>query len=948
MTVAAGFRVELVAAEPLIRQPVAIEFDDRGRLWVIQYLQYPNPAGLKRVKVDRYSRTEYDRVPPPPPDGPLGDDRVTILADADGDGRTEKAVDFVRGLNLCSSLAFGHGGVFLLQAPYLLFYPDRNRDDVPDEKPEVLLQGFGLQDAHSVANSLMWGPDGWLYGCQGSTVTSRIRGIEFQQGVWRYHPKSRRFELFCEGGGNSWGLDFDADGQLLYCTNHGGYVALHGEQGAYYWKSFGKHGALHNPHAFGYFDHVPHQNFKGGHVSVGGIIYQSDLFPPSFRGKLIAADLLGHGLYWHALARDGSTFQSSHGGELLVANDTWFAPSDVTTGPGGAVYVSDWHDQRTAHPDPDADWDRRNGRVYRVLPVKADRDTNYLDPRDRPDEELLAELHHSNQWRARRARRVLVERADSATFDGLRRDLITSNDTKSLAKLWTYGSARPIDDELAARLLASDVEAIRRWTVRFIGDAEKTSDRAAAELVALAKREKSPVVRAQLAQTAKRLDGAGAIDLIAALLETDAADLKDRHLPLLLWWAIEAKAISDREAVLDVMTRPSIVKGPLARREVIPRLVRRYAAEGNDAGYAACRRLIDAAPDDRAALLGTLAEALADKRFERPPAALGPLVANDAGKARSAAVEKLAIVLGDGEAVAAAVQGASDPRAPLARRVALVNSLAAANRSAVAPLAVQLLDSRDATLRRAAIDAIGRVGDAGAATALAKKYPALDALERPSARAILFRRAVSALALLDLIEKKQVPADEVARGELADLAMLKADAVDASVKRIWGRFGPATPEEKLAEARRLSNDLRAFPGDPAAGRDLYRKHCATCHQLFGEGSAVGPELTTANRKDRQFLLLSLVDPSAQIRKEYVAYAAQLSDGQVLTGLLVEQTPTAVTLLTAKNERVTVVRADIEQLTELPTSLMPEKLLLPLSPRELRDLFSYLESDRPPR
>src|SRR5690242_14693491 len=139
MTVADGFRVNLVAAEPFVRQPVSIEFDDRGRLWVIQYLQYPNPAGLKRVKVDRYSRTVYDRIPEPPPRGPKGADRITILEPSPSDPGRVTAKDFVSGLNLASGIAFGHGGVFVLQAPYLLFYPDRNRDDVPDGDPDVLL-----------------------------------------------------------------------------------------------------------------------------------------------------------------------------------------------------------------------------------------------------------------------------------------------------------------------------------------------------------------------------------------------------------------------------------------------------------------------------------------------------------------------------------------------------------------------------------------------------------------------------------------------------------------------------------------------------------------------------------------------------------------------------------------------------------------------------------------
>src|SRR6266540_3321700 len=346
MKVAEEFKVTLVASEPDIRQPLSIGFDARGRLWVIQYLQYPTPAGLQPVSVDQYLRTKYDHVPEPPPRGPKGADRITICEDRDGDGVPDKFKDFVGGLNLASGLAIGYGGVFVVQPPYLLFYPDRNHDDIPDGDAEVLLSGFGLEDAHAVANSLTWGPDGWLYGAQGSTVTARIRGIEFQQGIWRYHPITREFELFAEGGGNTWGLDFDGEGELIYSTNLGPYRHLHGVQGGYYWKSFGKHGALHNPYAFGYFDHIPHTNFTGGHVTDGGIVYQGTNLPPRFQGRYVCGDLLGHGVQWHEMYRWGSTFTSSHGGYLLEANDKWFAATDVTMSPDGAVYVADWCDQR--------------------------------------------------------------------------------------------------------------------------------------------------------------------------------------------------------------------------------------------------------------------------------------------------------------------------------------------------------------------------------------------------------------------------------------------------------------------------------------------------------------------------------------------------------------------------------------------------------------------------
>ena len=144
--------------------------------------------------------------------------------------------------------------------------------DVVDGEPEIVLDGWTTEAKHNMFNGLKWGPDGWLYGCQGSTVTADIRGVRFQQGVWRYHPLSKKFELFCDGGGNTWGLDFDEEGELLYSTNYGGHVLLHGVQGAYYWKAFEKHGPLSNPFAYGYFEHAPHESFRGGHVTVGGIV----------------------------------------------------------------------------------------------------------------------------------------------------------------------------------------------------------------------------------------------------------------------------------------------------------------------------------------------------------------------------------------------------------------------------------------------------------------------------------------------------------------------------------------------------------------------------------------------------------------------------------------------------------------------------------------------------
>ena len=422
MKVADGFDLSLVASEPEIRQPLSVTFDERGRMWVIQYLQYPKPEGLKPVQVDQYLRTKYDRVPEPPPRGPKGADRITICEGSDNDGRATKFKDFVTGLNLCSGMAIGHGGVFVAQPPYLLFYPDRNHDDVPDGDPEVLLSGFGIEDAHALANSLTWGPDGWLYGAQGSTVTANVRGIEFQQGIWRYHPLTRAFELFAEGGGNTWGLDFDEDGELLAGTNDNDKM-LHQVQGAYYVKNFGKHGELHNPHAYGYFGHVPYTGYRGAHLSVGGIVYQGGAFPETFRGTYISGNTLDGAVYWHKLARQSSSFTATFGGALLKTGDELFRPVDCQTGPDGAVYIADWCDKRVTHVDPLDTWDRSNGRIYRIQ-AKGAKPVPKLDLAKLSSDGLVDLLANQNDWFAREARRILAERRDEKILPRLRKQIL--------------------------------------------------------------------------------------------------------------------------------------------------------------------------------------------------------------------------------------------------------------------------------------------------------------------------------------------------------------------------------------------------------------------------------------------------------------------------------------------------------------------------------------------
>jgi putative membrane-bound dehydrogenase-like protein len=968
MQVPDGFDVHVVAAEPLVRQPVAIEFDDRGRLWVIQYLQYPNPAGLKRVNVDRYSRTKYDRVPKPPPHGPRGADRITILEDTDGDGQMDRGKDFVSGLNLTTGIAFGHGGVYVLNVPYLLFYPDKNRDDIPDRDPEVLLTGFGMEDAHSVANSLTWGPDGWLYGCQGSTVTANIRGHEFQQGVWRYHPVSHQFELFCEGGGNSWGLNFDHTGNLFYSTNYGNYVLLHGVQGGYYVKSFAKHGELHNPYAYGYFDHAPHQNFRGGHVTVGGIVYQGDSFPETFQGKYIAGDLLGHGVYWHDLKPHGSTFDTVHGGELLQSDDPWFAPTDVAMGPDGAVYVTDWHDARTAHPDPDADWDRSNGRIVRIA-AKGTQQPEPVDFTTLSTKELLQLHRHPSQWYVRKARMELAHRNQNRTpseFDvaAVRQELsqqsvASQDEVTSLEALWSLTVVNGFDESLAAQLLDSPHAAVRSWAIRLLGDVGAISEEMAHRLDRFAEQESDVHVRQQLACTARRLPAHQAVPIINANINRDI-DNDDPYLPLLWWWAVEQHSSDGRDEVMRRFVRPTLWKSRLGRDFLLPRLVRRYAADATSDSLTSLGELLQAAPNDDArrpiwtAIL---------RGWKEQPATIAANFATTAqhhefSQIVSAAwnvaptdlvLTALAVTLRHQPAFEAVIDEAFRNSSNVSQRVALLELLASTNDPIlVRPAQLLVRSEQPVPVRQAAMSILARFENPDVTRSLINLVTTTTdaASALPSqCRGILFSRPASARELLATVERGDIKAESIPLQQVRQVALLNNTELNAIVAKHWGRLSSATPGEKLAEVRRLNNDLNARAGQLASGKLLFTKHCAACHTLFGKGTKLGPDLTTANRKDRNYLLISLVDPDSVIRKEYVSVIVQTTDGRVVTGLPVGRDDSVVTLSDGKNKQhIKIATSDIEEIHESPISLMPANLYRQLNPQQLRDLFRYLQSD----
>ncbi len=957
-----GFKAVCVAHEPMIRQPLSISFDSRGRLWVLQYLQYPNPAGLKPVKQDQYLRTVWDKVPDAPPKGPKGLDKITICYEPDEKGVFTKSKDFVSGLNLASGFCLAPGGVYVVQPPYLLFYPDKNEDDVPDGDPEVLHSGFGMEDTHSLANSLQFGPDGWLYGAAGSTSTCKIVNpndpkqpvIEFQQGIWRFHPKTKKFELFSEGGGNTYGLDFDRNGQCIAGTNFGGSAMLHHFQGAYYVKGFSKHGPLHNPYAYGYFDHVPYKNFKGGHVTCGGILYEADVYPKEYRGQYIAGNLLSNAVYWHKMTPKGASFTAEHGGELLEANDTWFRPVDLQLGPDGCVYVADWYDKRAAHLDPVDNWDKTNGRVYKIEYTKGERrdvSPPVFDLRKKTNVELVDLLKHPNIWFRRQARELLGERkVEPELIAQLKTQLAAEKGTAAMESLWALHAVGGLDSRTELTTLKHADEHVRAWGVRLVADGPMIQDKQVVRAVhKLAEVETNAVVLAQLFASAKFMDRFGYWGIATTFLfRIGGAPGPDDHaLPLLLWWATEAHI----DLILDI---PHAFSNYLQRAEeselarfVLERLVRKAVAQGLPDISLIIR------PEFPLSFEPVLRGFDAGLPAHTPESFRTPVLKwmNDKKlKAKGHPLyTRLLVRLGDEVETKLVVARLQNDKLAEKDRIEAMQLLALVKSPELKAFVPTVLEGgKSDAMLLAGIAAAEGFDNAKSAELMLAKYAGWSAAVKKRAVQALLSRPAWALALFQAWDAGKFPKADLTVDHGRTAVQLNDKAVTALVEKHFGKIAPATAGEKQARIAALNMMLsREKPGDAAKGKLVFTKTCAACHQLHGEGTKIGPDLTTADRKNRMSMLASIVDPSGYIRPEFISYTANTLDGRASTGMLLEQSPEAITLagyVNGKVEKTVLAKRDIDKLDPSPVSIMPEKLLDAMSEADIRDLFAYLGSE----
>jgi putative membrane-bound dehydrogenase-like protein len=940
MTLPEGFKASVFASEPDVKQPIAMALDDRGRVWVAEAYEYPTRA----------------------PDG-KGRDRLLIFEDTNGDGRFDSRKVFAEGLNLVSGLEVGFGGAWVGAAPYLLFIPDKNGDDLADGPPEVLLDGWGYQDTHETLNTFSWGPDGWLYGCHGVFTHSRVGKpgapdrdrTPINAGVWRYHPTRRQFEVFAQGTSNPWGVDFDDHGQAVVTACVIPHL-FHMIQGGRYQRQAGEH---FNPYTYGdittiadhlhYLGDTPHSgNLKsdeagGGHAHAGAMFYLGGAWPEEYRNRILMNNIHGQRLNSDILAPRGSGLVGSHGPDFLLTGDRASQMLTFRYGPDGQVYIIDWYDMQACHNPNASAHDRSNGRIYKVSYGDAKPVT--VDLAKSTDVELADATLNHNDWYVRHARRILQERAtqreiDPAAISRLRGILAdNSDDTRRLRALWALHAIGASDDAFTQALLKDVSPYVRGWAVQLAVESRTPDAQLIKTFVELAKHDDSQVVRLYLASALQRIPAESRWEILAGLA-SHPEDGQDHNLPLMVWYAAEPLASVDAARALNFGLSCGQTL-PLVRKFMF----RRVASADSPQSLAMLVETLGKSTDrgERLEILGALRQAFAGRRHVDPPAAWQG-VYQTLEQTKDAELHNQATALGllFGDAGALAASRAMIASAAVdaeARRDALA-ALLAVNDPQLAGTLQSLL--ADAAMRDVALNGLAQYDDPATPTAVLAIYNELKPEEKLKAISTLASRAPYALALLQAIEGGQIPKTDLSADLVRQIDNLKDKDISTRLTSIWGRVrNTPTDKLKLIETyRQLLATPAASQADPELGRAVFARTCQQCHTLYGVGSNIGPDLTGSNRADAEYLLSNIVDPSALISKEYLTTDIMTDSGRTLTGIVSAEDDKSVTLRST-TETLVVPKNEIEvrSLTEL--SMMPENQLAQFSEQETLALFAYL-------
>ena len=935
-----GFKVTLVASEPDIVNPTSFTFDDRGRIWITESVEYPRESA-----------------------GP-GRDRVKILESTNNDGHFDRITIFKDGLNIPCGVVIGNGGAYVTNSPDILFLQDTKADGKADQQT-VILSGFGRYDRHELPNSLTWGPDGWLYGMNGVFNEARVQHdgqtFDFTCALWRWHPKTHKFELFAQGTSNPWGLDYNRQGDwFLSCCviDH----LFHVTQSGYYLRQGGPYPP--QTHWLPSITTARHQ----AAAYAGVCIYDADQFPQEYRGTLFMGNLHGSAINRDTLTRKGSTYVQHNAPDFLQANDAWFMPVSQKVGPDGCLYVIDWYDRYHCYQDAGRDpegIDRSKGRIYRISHGDPPRIPAF-DLQKMSTMELLKLLSSPNVWWRRQAMRVLNEKFDASMVPTLQRMALDTSEGSPahMHAMWLLIGQHQIDPAFHLKLLNSEDEPTRNWGVRAAGELGKVEAAILEKLKSLAT-DPSPDVRAQLAVAAGRLRQQDGLPILLALLHNDQ-NANDPLIPTLVYNNLKPVLESRGNEVLGLLENDTAIQNAFGQttarwaRDAVNALNRRPDQVVADLAKTLARYegKLDDTSDERhvrnslQSVIDTFNSAglkpgqaadlfdsqsrqqvvrLAASRYEaRLPATLIALWWND-----PTAVETARSVIADNHADASV-------------RGEFVRAMGRQKSPANIPAFASLVGDNGAPIliRENAVRALGQMDDPNAAEALLSRFDQLPNDLRPMVINAMVLSRSSAKALLDTIRDKKIPLSNMNVNHARAIYGLNDPELSKEVAAVWGTIRTERNPQRAKLVEEYKKLFLKRGGDTVRGQKVFEGKCAQCHTIYGRGGNIGPDITGVGRDNLDLVLSNVLDPNLVVGAPYYVNIAKLKNGTVVSGLLVEDSPKQI-VLKDPTGTTTIPRDQLEKLSRQNISMMPEGLEGTMSKDEFCDLIAFLLTRDPP-
>ncbi len=959
-TLPPGFEIRLFASEPEVVNPVAMTWDERGRLWVVELYEYP--LGAKP--------------------GEKGRDRIKILEDTDGDGRADKVTVFAEGFSLATGILVGHGGVFLGQAPNLLFLQDTNAPLLAGigafqkaNKQTTLLTGFGLEDRHELINGFTWGPDGQLYMTHGVFTRANVKnaddandpGVRMDAAVARYNLQTKKFEVYADGTSNPWGVDFDRTGNafLSACViDH----MFHMAPGGIYVRQGGQ---PMFPYSYQLLPSiVDHRHKMAAYAGIQ--VYLGDQWPAEHYGTILCGNLHDNAVHQDTLTPNGSTFKSSFKQDFIRANDGWFMPVSQQVGPDGALWIMDWYDKypcyQNARADPDG-VDREHGRIWRVVytgndkgkavPSRPERD---MDLAKLTSAQLVERLAHPNVWQRKMAQRVLNDRRDNTVMGLLQKQVAGGKTIESrLASLWTLHSSGYLNDDQLPKAAADKDPAIRTWAARLIGERHLGIATDLAILKQLAA-DADPAVRLAVATACRQLTS-GSLTVntkperapdeaklgeILTVLIAPAGRTNDVTLNHLIWMAAEPLIARDPKFAFTLLAKDSLRAAPTTGT-LAYKTMRRVCDLQNPAQLDAALDFVGSLPATEP-LLAFALNGLVDGQKGK---ALKPNKPTEAVMQRLLAspredvvrhARQLGALWGDAGAMQASLALVNDAKAPLDERLkAAQTARQLKNDAARDALLKAITPGNPEPLVLEAIAGLSQLNAPGTTEALFTQWKNFSPAARRTAAETLASRNNWASQLLSELEQKRILAGDIPASAIRTLTRSEADygMLAKRATAVFGRVRDADGNKlKLIAAKK--DMILGAKGQPdlKAGYEIAKKTCFTCHKLHGEGADIGPDLTGVGRSSLDALLANIIDPNQIIGAGYEMVEITTKDDRSVSGRMVENTDTRVRLLSAGPKEDVVAKSDIAKLRVSELSVMPEGLEQ-MPDADFRNLIGYI-------